>query len=85
MIASFKHRGLQRFHERNDRSLLPQAHVTRIERILDRLDVAKQPSGMDVAGFGLHPLKGDLDGLWAVRFQAISEKSFAWREERLTT
>ena len=67
MIASFKHRGLQRFHERNDRSLLPQAHVTRIERILDRLDVAKQPSGMDVAGFGLHPLKGDLDGLWAVR------------------
>jgi len=22
---------------------------------------------MDVAGFGLHPLKGDLRGFWAVR------------------
>lgn len=67
MIASFRHRGLQRYHERGDRSRLPQAHVARIDRILDRLDVAKQPSGMDVAGFGLHPLRGDLRGLWAVR------------------
>lgn len=67
MIISFKHRGLRRYHERNDRSGLPQAHFPRIERILDRLDVATQPSGMDVSGFGLHPLKGDLDGFWAVR------------------
>ena len=67
MIASFKRRGLQRFHERKDRRRLPQAYVDRIERVLDRLDVATQPTGMDVAGFRLHPLKGDLDGFWAVR------------------
>ena len=67
MIASFKHGGLRRYHEQNDRSRLPQAHLDRIDRILDRLNVAVQPSSMDVAGFALHPLKGDLRGSWAVR------------------
>ena len=67
MIASFKHRGLRRFHEREDRSRLPQQHVARIERVLDRLNVAVNPQGMDVSGFELHPLKGDLKGFWAVR------------------
>ena len=80
MITSFKHRGLRRFHERKDRSRLPQAHVNRIERILDRLDVATQPSGMDVPGFDLHPLKGDLDGFWAVRVSGNLRIIFRFEE-----
>lgn len=70
MITSFKHRGLRRFHERNDRSGLPQAYVPKIERALDRLDVATGPEGMDVPEFGLHPLRGNLDGFWSVRVSA---------------
>jgi proteic killer suppression protein len=62
MIANIKHRGLRRFDERDDRSRLPQAHIARIERILDRLNVAVHPNSMDIAGFGLHPLKGNFEG-----------------------
>jgi len=36
------------------------------ERILDLLNVADGPQAMDLPGFRLHPLKGDLKGLWSV-------------------
>jgi RelE-like toxin of type II toxin-antitoxin system HigB len=30
------------------------------------LDQASKPADMDLPGFGLHPLKGDLKGFWSV-------------------
>ncbi len=39
----------------------------KVERILARLDEAKGPADMDLPGFRLHPLKGDLAGYWSVR------------------
>ena len=67
MIIHFRHRGLQRFHERNDRSGLPQAHVPRIKRILDQLHDAEGPEDMNRPGLQLHRLRSDLDGFWSVR------------------
>jgi proteic killer suppression protein len=66
MISSFRHRGLQRLYEYGDRSRLNQAYVAKIERILARLDVATTPEDVDAPGFGLHPLRGDRKGWWAV-------------------
>ena len=40
--------------------------MPKIERILARLDVATQPEMMNLPGFGLHPLKGELKGFWSV-------------------
>ncbi len=37
-----------------------------MERVLARLDEATEPGDMNLPGFGLHPLKGDLAGHWAV-------------------
>jgi proteic killer suppression protein len=66
VIASFKHRGLKKLYEDdNHRAILP-AHVDKIKRILARLDEAAHVSNMALPGFGLHPLKGKLKGLWAV-------------------
>ena len=42
------------------------AYVAKVERILARLDEAPAPTGMDLPGFRLHLLKGDLAGYWAV-------------------
>ncbi len=66
MIASFKHRGLKRLYQDDDRSGLPPAHVDKIKRILARLDEAAEVGNMALPGFGLHPLKGKLKGVWAV-------------------
>ena len=35
-------------------------------RVLLTLDSATSPEGMNVPGYRLHPLKGDLRGLWSV-------------------
>lgn len=66
MIASFKHRGLRRLYENDDHRGLSAAHVDKIKRILARLDEAAAVRNMALPGFGLHPLKGKLKGLWAV-------------------
>lgn len=66
MIASFKHRGLKMLYEDDDRRRLTAAHVEKIKRILARLDEATNIKHMALPAFGLHPLKGDLKGFWAI-------------------
>ena len=44
--------------------------LDRIENILSALDRASNPDGMDLPGFRLHPLKGQLKGFWAVTVRA---------------
>ena len=66
MIASFKHRGLRTLFDSDDRRRLSAAHVDKIKRILARLDEATEIKHMALPGFGLHPLKGELKGFWAV-------------------
>ena len=66
VIVHFLHKGLQLLYENGDRRRVSPAHVARVERILARLDEATGPTGMDLPGFRLHPLKGDLTGYWSV-------------------
>ncbi|PKQ02013.1 MAG: peptidase [Alphaproteobacteria bacterium HGW-Alphaproteobacteria-12] len=70
MIRSFRHKGLKRLYEEDDRRKLPAEDVAKIARILARLDVASSPEDMNVPGYRLHPLKGDLKGFWAVTVRA---------------
>jgi proteic killer suppression protein len=42
----------------------------KIERILLALDAAATPKELDLPGFPLHPLKGDLKGFWSVTVSA---------------
>ena len=66
MIESFKHKGLKRLFENGDKSKIRPDLVEKVERILARLDAAGAAEDMNVAGFGLHALTGDLRGFWAV-------------------
>ena len=67
MILGFRHRGLERLFERGERRRVSPTLVAKVERVLARLDEAGEPRDMDLPGFGLHPLKGDREGYWAVR------------------
>jgi len=66
MIVGFRHKGLKLLYEQGDRRKISADHIGKIERILARLDQAARPEDMDLPGFRLHPLKGDLAGLWSV-------------------
>ena len=70
MIDSFKHRGLKRLYELGDESRINPQHLAKIRDILSVLDIAKEIEAMNLATFGLHPLKGNLDGFWSVTVRA---------------
>jgi len=70
MIKSFRHRGLTRLFERGDKSQVRADMLDKIENILAVLDHADTPEKMDLPGFHLHPMTGDLRGFWSVTVRA---------------
>jgi proteic killer suppression protein len=70
MIRSFKHRRLKRLYERGDRSGIRSDLLETVEDILGRLDEADAPQALNLPGYRLHPLKGDLNGFWSVTVRA---------------
>ena len=64
----FRHKGLRALAEQDRTTGVPAAMADRLKRILSALDGAQRPG--DVAtrpGYRLHPLKGDMAGLWSIR------------------
>ena len=70
MVRSFRHRGLKRFFERGDRSLIRPDLQERVEVMLAQLDVASLPEAMRIPNYRLHALKGGLKGYWSVTVKA---------------
>jgi len=67
MIKSFKHKGLEKLFHENDRSRINPEHLSKLLRILDRLDASKNSQDMNLPGYKLHKLKGKHKGIWSVR------------------
>ena len=67
MIVSFEHKGLERFYKTGSKSGIQPVHAPRLSLILSLFDIAKSADDMNVPGFGLHPLKGDLRGYFSVK------------------
>jgi proteic killer suppression protein len=70
MIRSIRHKGLKRLHEDDDPRGVISEHAEKLRDILARLDAASSAADMDLPGFRLHPLKGELKGFWAVTVRA---------------
>lgn len=70
MIQSFRHKGLKRLYEEDDTRGVIHEHADKLRDILVRLDSAASSIDMDLPGFRLHPLKGELKGYWAVAVRA---------------
>ncbi|MSQ60466.1 MAG: peptidase [Betaproteobacteria bacterium] len=66
MIKSFLHKGLERFFRTGSRAGIQPAHARRLRLQLARLDTANGAEDMNLPGWRLHALKGDLKGHWAV-------------------
>ena len=62
MILSFRHKGLRRLFETGNTSGVQAAHARRLRMQLAALDTASTVDDMDIPGFRLHPLKGDMQG-----------------------
>jgi proteic killer suppression protein len=58
VIKSFKHSGLEKFYETGSKAGIQPAHAKKLAQLLTALDAATDISNMNVASWGLHPLKG---------------------------
>jgi proteic killer suppression protein len=66
MIKSFKHKGLRRLYETGSTLGVQASHAKRLRMQLTALDTAQTIDDMDLPGFRLHPLKGELSGRWSI-------------------
>jgi proteic killer suppression protein len=80
MIESFRHKGLKRFCQQDDRSKLPSDMIERIAVILAALDAAATIAAMNRPSFRLHRLKGNLKDVWAVTVRANWRIVFRFEE-----
>jgi len=70
MIRGFRHKGLKRLFETGEAKGVRPDHVEKIENILAVLNRAQQPEDMNLPGFHLHALKGDLRGFLSATVRA---------------
>jgi proteic killer suppression protein len=66
MIKSFRHKGLKLFFENGSKAGIQAAHATKLARQLARLNVATCDSDMNLSGWGLHALQGNLQNHWSI-------------------
>jgi toxin HigB-1 len=67
VIRSFKHAGLERFFLTGSVAGIQPAHARKLQSQLFALNEAADHQKMNVPGWHLHPLKGNLEGHWSVR------------------
>ena len=80
MIRSFRHRGLKALYDgRTARRVAPE-HVEKLRDILALLDQSRSASDMDLPGFRLHPLKGEMKGHFAVSVSGNWRVTFTFED-----
>ena len=66
MIVSIAHKGLRRLFLEGSKAGISPHHAERLLLILARLNTAASLEDVRFPGSGLHPLRGNLRGYWAV-------------------
>jgi proteic killer suppression protein len=66
MIKTFRHKGLQAFFETGSKAGIQPKHAPRLSNQLDQLNAAKSADDMNLPGWRLHKLSGDLADHWSV-------------------
>ena len=70
MIRTIRHKGLRRLFEEDDPRGVDPEHVDKLRNILATLHAAPTVAHLDLPGFRLHRLRGQMSGFWAVTVRA---------------
>lgn len=78
MIKSFRHKGIERFFKTGSKAgILPQ-HANKLRLQLGRLDAAIDAADVDLPGWRLHRLSGNLEGHWSIWVNGNWRLTFAF-------
>ena len=80
MIGTIKHKGLRRFHEKNDRGGIRPDLVEKVQKITSALEAVNGPEDMVLPMFRFHPLTGGRRGTYAVTVKANWRVTFRFQE-----
>ena len=80
MIKSFKQKGIERFFRTGDTRRIQAQHAPRLNRLLDALDSAAEVEELNVPGWFLHRLEGEMKNLWSVRVSGNWRLTFVFRD-----
>lgn len=80
MIKSFRHKGLRKLFQSGDTSGVQASHVKRLRMQLAALDTAQTVEDMDIPGFRLHPLKGQMHGRWSITVNGNWRLTFEFQD-----
>jgi toxin HigB-1 len=80
MIGGFRHKGLEEIYLTGKTRRIGADHVRKCVRILQLLEVAVQPTDMNIAGLRFHGLQGD-PKRWSVRVTRNYRITFGWSSE----
>ena len=67
MIKSFRQKGLEAFFRSGSKADIQPHHAAKLRLQLTALDVATKPEDVSASGWHLHPLSGDLKGIYSIR------------------
>ncbi len=81
MIRNFKHKGLQAFFEEGRLAKIRVSHAKRLRLILAKLNTSISVKDMDFPGSNLHPLKGNMKGVWSVSVSGNWRVVFKFEQE----
>ncbi|MBS1822528.1 MAG: type II toxin-antitoxin system RelE/ParE family toxin [Acidobacteria bacterium] len=81
MIKSFRHAGLEKFFTTGSKAGIQPAHAKKLSARLVLLNRANAPKMMDVPGWSLHELKGDLAGCWSLKVDGNWRMTFKFEGE----
>lgn len=80
MIKSFRNKGLKRFHASGSTAGIQSAHAKRLRMLLAALETAVDIDDLNIPGFGLHALKGQQKGRWAIKVSGNWRLTFEFRD-----
>jgi proteic killer suppression protein len=80
LIKTFANKGLEDFFYDGAKQGIQPKHAQRIGDILDLLDAATKVEDMRFPGSGLHQLKGNRKGEWAVKISGNWRITFKFSE-----
>lgn len=81
MIKSFRHSGIEQFFRTGSKRGIQPAHAEKLANQLQLLDFAKSAMDMNMPGWGMHKLSGDLKGHWSVKVNGNWRLTFTFEKE----
>lgn len=80
MIKTFVHKGLEGFFRNGSKAGIQPAHAAKLRRQLAQLDQARTTKDMNIPGWRLHPLSGDMAGQWSIWVNGNWRLTFAFAD-----